>query len=74
MKQYFRYHNVWNIIFAALVVWVFVGGYTEGLWNAINCVIMVLAFFMLGRASLDRELEILLNKARDEMASDATQN
>lgn len=70
MKSKFRYVNHWNWIFGLLSIYVFVSGYAEGLWNAINCVILVLSFFMLGRASFDRELEVMLNRARDEMKND----
>ena len=70
MKNKLRYTNHWNWIFGLLVVWIFVGGYAEGLWNAINCSILVLAFFMLGRASFDRELEVMLNRAKDEIAAE----
>ena len=68
MKNKLRYTNGWNWLFGALAVYVFIGGYADGIWNAINCVIMITAFFLVGRASLDRELEIMLNRARDEMS------
>ena len=68
LKNKLVYANGWNWLFGALAVWIFVCGYAEGFWNAVNCLIMVLAFFMIGRASLDRELEIALDKAKEQIA------
>ena len=68
MRKMFRYTNWWNVVAVVLAIQAFIGNYGDGLFAAFQGVILVAALVMLGRASLDRELEIALNKVKDEMA------
>lgn len=69
MKKMFRYTNWWNVIATLLAIQAFIGNYGDGLFAAVQGVILVLALFLLGRASMDRELEISVNKYKDELAA-----
>lgn len=67
MRKMFRYTNWWNVIATLLAAQAFIGNYGDGLFAAFQGVILVTALFLLGRASMDRELEISVNKYKDEL-------
>ena len=69
MRKMFRYTNWWNVIATLLAIQAFIGNYGDGLFASVQGVILVLALFLLGRASMDRELEISVNKYKDEIAA-----
>ena len=70
MKNYFKYVNQWNVclyIMTLIQIW---SSYVQGdlglhtLWS----IGLVWGIFLVGYNSLDRELEIDLDKARDAIA------
>lgn len=71
MKKYFKYVNQWSLLFWAFIllqVFFFVvreNDFWETLWS---CGILW-AFYLLGYNSLDRELEIKLEKAKEQIAA-----
>ena len=67
MRKMFRYTNWWNVVAVLLAIQAFIGNYGDGLFAAFQGVILVMALFLLGRASMDRELEISVNKYKDEL-------
>ena len=72
-KSYFKYVNQWNVIFYVLVFLQLALGW-EGDhydWANIWGCVLVWGLFMIGYNSLDRELKIMLDKAKEEMARDA---
>ena len=66
-KEYFKYTNWWNVIAIFLGIEFFIGGYPD-LWKAVQGSLFVAALVLIGRASLDRELEIALDKAKEAIA------
>ena len=76
IKNYFKYVNQWDVIFYVLILIQIWSSYIEHnlglhtLWS----IGLVWALFMLGYNSLDRDLEINLDRALEEMTVDATQN
>ena len=73
IKNYFKYVNQWNVIFYVLVFLQLALGW-EGEhydWSNIWGAALVWALYMIGYNSMDRELDIMLQKAREEMARDA---
>ena len=70
MKGYFKYVNQWDVMLYVLVLIQVWTSYSEGnlglhtLWS----IALVWGLFMVGYNSLDRELEINLDKARDAIA------
>ena len=74
-KEYFKYVNQWDVMLYVLVLIQIWSSYIEGnlglhtLWS----IGLVWGLFMIGYNSLDRELEINLDKARDAIANE-TQN
>ena len=67
-KEYFKYTNWWNVVAIFIGIEAFIGGYPTGLWDAVQGSISVAALVLIGRASLDRELEIALDKAKEAIA------
>lgn len=73
MKDYFKYVNQWDVMFYALILIQVWTSYSEGnlglhtLWS----IGLVWALFMIGYNSLDRELEINLNKAKEAIAKES---
>lgn len=73
IKQYFKYVNQWDVILYVLVLIQVWTSYIENdlglhtLWS----IGLVWALFMIGYNSLDRELEIKLEKAKEEIAKNA---
>lgn len=72
IKNYFKYVNQWNVIFYVLILIQLWAGYRDGdvlhsLWG----VGLVWAIYLVGYNSMDRELDIMLQKAKEEMAHDA---
>ena len=72
-KDYFKYVNQWNVclyIMTLIQIW---SSYIQGdlglhtLWS----IGLVWGIFLVGYNSLDRELEINLDKAREEIANNA---
>lgn len=72
MKQYFKHVNQWNVIFYVLVFLQLALGWEGDHYDWANVwgAGLVWALFMLGYNSLDRELEINLNKAKEAIAAD----
>lgn len=74
MKDYFKYVNQWDVILYVLVLIQVCTSYSEGnlglhtLWS----IGLVWALFMIGYNSLDRELEINLNKAKEAIAKETS--
>ena len=72
MKGYFKYVNQWDVMLYVLVLIQVWTSYSEGnlglytLWS----IALVWGLFMVGYNSLDRELEINLDKARDAIANE----
>lgn len=76
IKQYFKYVNQWDVIFYVMLFLQLVLGW-EGDhydWNNISGALLIWALYMVGYNALDRELEINLDKAKEAIARDATQN
>lgn len=74
IKQYFKYVNLWNVIFYVLLFLQLLLGW-EGDhydWSNISGAVLVWALYMIGYNSLDRELEINLDKAKEAIAKDAS--
>lgn len=71
MKKYFKNVNQWNVIFYFLIINQIVLGVLrhEGIWDIVLPCLTIWALFLLGYNSLDRELEINLNKAKEQIAS-----
>ena len=75
IKDYLKYVNQWEVMLYALVLIQIWSSYIEGdlglhtLWS----IGLVWGLFMIGYNSLDRELEINLDKAREAIANE-TQN
>lgn len=71
-KSYFKYVNQWNVILYVLCLIQLWTGYVEGeLYHSLWGCALVWAIFLVGYNSLDRELKIMLDKAKEEMARDA---
>jgi hypothetical protein len=73
MKNYFKNVNQWNVMFYTLVLLQLALGW-EGDhydWGNVWGAGLVWALYMLGYNALDRELEIMLVKAKEEMVRDA---
>lgn len=72
IKQYFKYVNQWNVIFWVMVFLQLVLGW-EGDhydWSNFSGVLLIWALYMIGYNSLDRELEIKLDQAKEAIARD----
>lgn len=71
MKITFKDINQWHLIFLALIALEITLGFVrnDGWWEHINAIITIWVLYQIGRFSLDREFEIKLNKAIDEMES-----
>ncbi len=70
IKQYFKYVNQWDVIFYVMLFLQLVLGW-EGDhydWNNISGALLIWALYMVGYNSLDRELEIKLDKAKAAIA------
>lgn len=76
LKANLRYINQWDVIFYALILIQVWASYIEGNlgWHTVWSIALVWALFMIGYNSLDRELEIKLNKVKEAVAKRATQN
>ena len=68
-KSYFKYVNQWSLLFWAFIVLQIVLFVTRDLelWETVWGCLMVWGFFMLGYNSLDRELEIRLDRAKESI-------
>ena len=74
VKQYFKYVNQWNVIFYTLIliqVWASYLEHNLG-WHTVWSIGLVWALFMIGYNSLDRELEINLDKAKEAIIQNAS--
>jgi hypothetical protein len=75
IKQYFKYVNQWNVMFYTLVLLQLALGW-EGDhydWNDISGALLIWALYMIGYNSLDRELEINLDRAKEAIANETSQ-
>jgi len=74
MKQYFKHVNQWNVIFWAFIIWQVAtvlynySNFADLFTGLMGCA-LIWAFFMLGYNSLDRELEINLDKVKEAIRS-----
>ena len=70
MKDYFKYVNQWDVIFYVLILIQIWAGYIEGNLglNTVWSIALVWGLFMVGYNSMDRELEIKLEKAKAAIA------
>ena len=69
IKQYFKSVNQWNVIFYTLIlIQLWIGYVQDELLHSLWGVGLIWALFLLGYNSLDRELEINLNKAKAAIA------
>lgn len=72
IKNYFKYVNQWNVMLYVLCLIQLWTGYVEGeIYHSLWGCALVWGLFMIGYNSLDRELKIMLDKAKEEMARDA---
>jgi len=72
IKQYFKYVNQWDVMLYVLCLIQLYSGYAQGdILHSLWGVGIVWALFMIGYNSLDRELKIMLDRAREEMDKDA---
>lgn len=78
MKKYFENVNFSEWFFYVLIGMQVVSGYAgngEYKWtDTILACLLLYGMYTIGRSSLDRELEIKLNKALKEIEADAPQN
>lgn len=76
MKQYFENVNgnkcLFYLIIGMQVVSSYVGNGEYEFWNTFKTCLILWVFYTMGYNSLDRELEIKLNKALKEIKADAT--
>lgn len=74
IKQYFKYVNQWNVIFWFLIISQLVLGWEDGHydWHNVWGAATIWVLYLLGYNSLDRELEINLDKAKEAIARDET--
>lgn len=72
IKTYFKYVNQWNVIFYVLILLQLVLGWEGDHYDWANVwgAGLVWALFLLGYNSMDRELDIMLQKAKAEMAKE----
>jgi len=70
IKQYFKYVNQWNVIFYLLVFSQILLGWENGHydWGNLWGVGLIWTLYLLGYNSLDRELEINLDQAKEAIA------
>ena len=75
IKNYFKYVNQWNVMFWVLVFLQLVLGWEDGHydWSNLTGVALIWALFMIGYNSLDRELEIKLDQAKEAIANETSQ-
>lgn len=72
IKSYLKYVNQWSVMFYALCfIQILTGVMSHDIIDSLWGVALIWVLYMLGYNSLDRELEIMLAKAREEMARDA---
>ena len=69
IKNYLKYVNQWDVMLYVLVLIQLYSGYAQGdvLHSLWGCAV-VWGLFMIGYNSMDRELEINLNKAKEAIA------
>lgn len=75
IKAHLRYVNQWSLIFWAFIIWqaaTVLYNYTNfmELFTGLMGCALIWAFFMLGYNSLDRELEIRLERAKDSIRAE----
>ena len=72
-KSYFKYVNQWSLLFWGFVVLqvIFSVVRSHDIWETVWGIAILWGFYLCGYNSLDRELKIMLDKAREEMAKDA---
>ena len=70
IKQYFKYVNQWNVIFWVMVFLQLVLGWEHDHydWSNISGVLLIWSLYLIGYNSLDRELEIKLDQAKEAIA------
>ena len=69
IKERLQYVNQWNVILYVMTLsQLWVGYQTEGLLHSLWGVGLIWALYMVGYNSLDRELEINLDKAKEAIA------
>ena len=78
MKQYFENVNgnawLFYLIIGVQVVSGYAGNGEYEWWDTFKTCVTIWVFYAMGYNSLDRELEIKLNKALKEIEADAPQN
>lgn len=69
MKKYFQYINMWAVVlYIMLVIQIYSGFVTDnGFWSTLYSCFLVWALFMCGYNAKDRELEIDLNRALENI-------
>ena len=72
IKSYFKYVNQWDVMLYVLVLIQIWAGYIDNTlgWSTLWSIGLVWGLFMIGYNSLDRELEINLDKAREAIANE----
>ena len=70
-KSYFKYVNQWDVMLYTLCLIQLWSGYVEGefLHSLWGCA-LVWGLFMIGYNSMDRELKIMLDKAKEAIANE----
>jgi hypothetical protein len=76
IKQYFKYVNQWSVIFWFLIISQLVLGWEHDHydWNNVWGAFVIWALYLLGYNSLDRELEIKLELAKEAIAKNDKQD
>ena len=70
-KSYFKYVNQWDVMLYVLcLIQLYTGFVQHDLLHALWGCALVWGLFMIGYNSLDRELKIMLDKAKEAIANE----